>query len=164
WRQEWRPSDGQRYRSRLSVRRQPHGRRVVPPHARPASSVDAVVARIGRSIHPHRNRLAARPSRMALCRMASRDPDDGNGAMDEIRIRQAVLSDLPDLLHHRRAMFSEMGSRDEAVLNRMEQGSAEYLRAAIPKGQYLGWVAETTSGGCIVAGGGIAIVPWPGSP
>jgi len=83
--------------------------------------------------------------------------------MEEIRIRPASLDDLPHILHHRKAMFSDMGHQDAAILDRMRPTSETFLRDSMPKGAYRGWLAET-AGGLIVAGGGIAIVPWPGSP
>src|SRR5262249_11985908 len=64
---------------------------------------------------------------------------------------------------HRRAMFAEMGGASEEVLDRMEQATEQYLREALPNGIYRAWMAETP-GGRVVSGGGIAIVPWPGSP
>ncbi len=83
--------------------------------------------------------------------------------MGEIQIRPASLEDLPHILHHRKAMFSDMGYQDSALLDRMQATSETFLRESMPKGAYRGWLAETSGGG-IVAGGGIAIVPWPGSP
>jgi GNAT superfamily N-acetyltransferase len=83
--------------------------------------------------------------------------------MGEICIRPATWHDLPHILHHRRAMFSEMGCQDEQALDRMESAAEQYLRDALPNGTYRAWMAETDAGK-IVGGGGIAIVPWPGSP
>ena len=83
--------------------------------------------------------------------------------MGDIRIRPANLNDVPHILYHRRAMFSEMGCRDEPLLDRMEEATEQYLREALPSGIYRAWMAET-EGGRVVSGGGIAIVPWPGSP
>lgn len=73
------------------------------------------------------------------------------------------MDDIPHILHQRRAMFSEMGNKDEVLLNRMQEASEKYLRDAMPSGIYRAWMAET-EGGMVVSGGGIAIVPWPGSP
>jgi GNAT superfamily N-acetyltransferase len=83
--------------------------------------------------------------------------------MEEIRIRPASVDDLLHILHHRRAMFSDMGCQDEAILDQMQATSETFLRESMPKGAYRGWLAEM-GGGRIVAGGGIAILPWPGSP
>jgi GNAT superfamily N-acetyltransferase len=82
--------------------------------------------------------------------------------MGDIRIRPAIWDDLPHILHQRRAMFAEIGWQDEK-LDPMEKAAEQYLRAAMPSGQYRAWMAETGDGR-VVSGGGLAIVPWPGSP
>ncbi len=83
--------------------------------------------------------------------------------MDEIRIREATVCDLAHLLHQRRAMFAEMGCSDTESLDRMQAAAELYLRDALPTRTYRAWLAEAENGE-IAAGGGIAIVPWPGSP
>jgi GNAT superfamily N-acetyltransferase len=83
--------------------------------------------------------------------------------MEEIVIRPGGFADLTHILHHRRAMFIEMGKGDENALDRMQQASERYLREALPNGTYRTWLAQT-EGGRVVSGGGIAIVPWPGNP
>jgi GNAT superfamily N-acetyltransferase len=83
--------------------------------------------------------------------------------MDEIAIRRAAIGDIPHLIHHRRAMFADMGHTDPAVLDAMDGASQEYFAAALSNGTYQAWLAET-SAGRVVSGGGIAIVHWPGSP
>lgn len=83
--------------------------------------------------------------------------------MEEIHIRPGSLTDLGHILRHRRAMFAEMGGASEDLLDRMTAASEEYLREALPGGFYRAWMAETGDGR-VVGGGGIAIVPWPGSP
>jgi GNAT superfamily N-acetyltransferase len=60
-------------------------------------------------------------------------------------------------------MFSEIGCEDQTLLDRMQTATEQYLREAMPSGIYRAWMAETGEGR-IVSGGGIAIVPWPGSP
>ena len=57
-------------------------------------------------------------------------------------VRQAGASDIPLLAHHRAAMFRDMGrlaSHHEVAL---ERATASHLRAALPRGEYLAWVAE----------------------
>jgi len=81
----------------------------------------------------------------------------------EIHIRKAGVEDLKHILHHRRAMFDEMGFRDTAVLNRVEDLSREYFSEGLQIGTYRGWLAEG-SNGQIVGGGGIVIADWPGYP
>jgi GNAT superfamily N-acetyltransferase len=85
-----------------------------------------------------------------------------SGAM-EIHIRKAGIEDLKHILHHRRAMFEEMGFRDNAVLDHVKELSYEYFSEALRIGTYTGWLAEQ-SNGRIVGGGGILVADWPGYP
>ena len=81
----------------------------------------------------------------------------------EIKIRRACAEDLKHILHHRLAMFEEIGFRDATVLDRVETVSREYFTEALRTGTYLGWMAED-SGGEVVGGGGIVVADWPGFP
>src|SRR5580700_11426889 len=58
----------------------------------------------------------------------------------EIHIREAAFEDLKHILHHRRAMFDEMGFRETSVLDRAEELSREYLSEALRLGAYRGWL------------------------
>lgn len=89
-------------------------------------------------------------------------PSRISGAM-EIRVREAGAEDLKHIVHHRRAMFEEMGFRDSGVLDRVEEFSREYFSEALRTGAYRGWLAEELKGQ-IVGGGGIVIAAWPGYP
>lgn len=81
----------------------------------------------------------------------------------KMKIRRACAGDLGHILHHRRAMFEEMGFRDSVVLERVEAISREYFTEALRAGTYLGWMAED-SNGAVVGGGGIVVAAWPGFP
>src|SRR6266568_1097402 len=81
----------------------------------------------------------------------------------EIHIREAAVEDLKHILHHRRAMFEEMGFQDTAVLDRVGSLSREYFSEALRTGKYRGWIAEGLNGQ-IVGGGGIVLADWPGYP
>jgi GNAT superfamily N-acetyltransferase len=78
-------------------------------------------------------------------------------------IRPAQLADIPHVLRHRRAMYWDMGKRDEEALRRMLISAEAFLRDAMSRGDYHGWLAEAEDGR-IVSGTGLTIVPWPGSP
>src|SRR5690242_6161152 len=78
-------------------------------------------------------------------------------------IREASLDDLSHLVHHRRAMFEDMGYRDPGVLHQVDQSSREYFAEALHLGTYKAWLAETSEAR-VVAGGGIVIAAWPGYP
>ena len=81
----------------------------------------------------------------------------------EIQIRTAGLEDLEHILHHRLAMFEEMGFRDPAVLHQVEEVSRKYFSDALSAGTYVAWLAED-AGGKVVGGGGIVVAAWPGYP
>ena len=65
-------------------------------------------------------------------------------------------------MHHRREMFREMGGEYERHLHAFEGGSRAYFESALKDGSYYGLVGELN--GAVIAGGGIVIAPWPGSP
>ena len=81
--------------------------------------------------------------------------------MAHFAIRNAVVSDLPILLRHRRLMWWDMGRRNENALDRMEKAATEYFSQALPEGGYRGFLA-IDDGGSVIGGGGIVISPWPG--
>lgn len=81
----------------------------------------------------------------------------------EIRIRRAGMDDLVHILRHRRAMFEEMGYRETAVLERVDDLSRGYFAEALRTGRYQAWMAEDENGQ-VVAGAGIVVADWPGFP
>jgi GNAT superfamily N-acetyltransferase len=83
--------------------------------------------------------------------------------MDEIRIRPATPADIPHVVRHRQRMFADIDRGTPAELEAMGLTTAAYLRDAMPPGRYRGWLAETAAGD-VVAGVGVAIHSWPGSP
>jgi ribosomal protein S18 acetylase RimI-like enzyme len=78
-------------------------------------------------------------------------------------IRAATRQDLEHLVHHRVSMFRDMGHRDEAMLEQVAQAARLYFVQAIDDGSYRAWLAEDTATN-IVAGAGVVIAAWPGSP
>lgn len=80
----------------------------------------------------------------------------------DVKIREATLADLPWLLHHRRAMFQEMGFTDSAALDATVEYSEPYMRRGLTEGFYRGWVAEID--GKIAAGAGMVVTPWVANP
>ena len=77
------------------------------------------------------------------------------------RFRPATFDDADLLVHHRIAMFVDMGMVfDHEVL---ERAYRTWLGDVMPAGTYRAWVAETDRGE-IVAGGGITLLPWPPGP
>jgi GNAT superfamily N-acetyltransferase len=82
----------------------------------------------------------------------------------EIHIRRAGAEDLTHLLHHRLAMFEEMGFCNPLELREVEKASSEYFREALRTETYAGWLVEEQDGGKVVAGGGVVLAQWPGFP
>jgi len=81
--------------------------------------------------------------------------------MSTYRVRPAALDDVDALVHHRLAMFAEMGTEVDAGL--VEPAFREWLAAMLTAGTYLAWVVEA-GGHEIVGGGGITVLPWPPGP
>jgi len=79
-----------------------------------------------------------------------------------MELRPATLGDIGVVLRHRREMFREMGAEYAEQLNAFENASREYFESALRDHSYFGLVGEMQ--GTVVAGGGVVIVPWPGSP
>ena len=82
------------------------------------------------------------------------------------RVRIATLRDVPVLARQRVGMFVAMGIRiPDSDRARIERGTREFLRRAIPAREFFGWIAEVD--GAPVAGGGLLLrrlMPRPGFP
>jgi GNAT superfamily N-acetyltransferase len=80
--------------------------------------------------------------------------------MSDYRIRVATIDDVDALVHHRIAMFQDMGvSLDTAAV---DAAFRPWLLEMMPKGVYRAWVVE--AGAQVISGGGITILPWPPGP
>jgi GNAT superfamily N-acetyltransferase len=82
---------------------------------------------------------------------------------DSFALRPATVEDIPHLLHHRRAMYDDMGHKDRAAMDKMAAASEEYFRKAVPSGRYRGWLALSADGS-VIGGAGIVLSDWPGGP
>ena len=80
-----------------------------------------------------------------------------------ITLCRATVDDAPVIIHHRRAMFTDMGHTDTSGLDAMDRAFASYVRRALADGSYRGWLA-LTSAGHVVAGGGLIVHEWPATP
>lgn len=76
-------------------------------------------------------------------------------------IRPATVADIPHIVHHRAAMFHDMGI--PAEFEAMAAAMAPWLQQALPSRTYQGWIGESAAGE-IAAGGGLIVIPWPPGP
>ncbi len=84
--------------------------------------------------------------------------------MNSYSIRPATLADITEILHHRRAMFEDMGVTDSTLLAPMLLAAGKYLDEAMPQGNFRAWfaISEDTQivGGCAVAISSSPPHPW----
>jgi ribosomal protein S18 acetylase RimI-like enzyme len=82
-------------------------------------------------------------------------------------VRQAEVTDIPLLAYHRAAMFRDMGRLASQHEEALERATASYLRDALPRGEYLAWVAEGKgTPPAAIGGAGVQlrpILPRPGA-
>ena len=60
------------------------------------------------------------------------------------QVRAATVVDIPLLAVHRAAMFRDMGSVASGSEAALVRATADYLRDALPRGEYLAWVAQSS--------------------
>ena len=75
-------------------------------------------------------------------------------------IRLASLDDAAIITAHRRAMFFDMGYRDEEALGAMAAAFLVWVRRQMETGGYLGWLAVAADGS-VAAGAGLWLMDWP---
>ena len=80
---------------------------------------------------------------------------------DDYRVRQATLADIDVLIHHRIAMFEDMGIILD--VDALSAAFRAWLQNLMPGGTYRAWLIETPAGE-VVAGGGMTVLPWPPGP
>ena len=76
-------------------------------------------------------------------------------------VRPATLDDADALVHHRVAMFQDMGVSVEP--SALGAAFRPWLTEMMPAGTYRAWLVETHDGH-VVGGGGITVLPWPPGP
>src|SRR5579871_3137526 len=75
-------------------------------------------------------------------------------------IRPATLADSEAITAHRRAMFQEMGHRDDAALDAMAAAFLPWLQPRLTNGEYRAWLALAPDGQ-VAAGLGLWLMDWP---
>jgi GNAT superfamily N-acetyltransferase len=81
-----------------------------------------------------------------------------------ITARLATAADAAILAGHRVAMFREMGAIHAGVEDRLREASTAYIAAAIPSGEYVGWIASPIGESTAIAGAGVqfrSLMPRP---
>lgn len=78
------------------------------------------------------------------------------------QIREATLADADVLVHHRVAMFTDMGRSFDA--DEVRRAFRVWLAEMMNAGVYHAWLVEDPDTGAVVAGGGLSILPWPPGP
>jgi GNAT superfamily N-acetyltransferase len=81
----------------------------------------------------------------------------------DFTIREAARSEVAIVLHHRWAMFRDMGQGTADELARMVNNAEPVLARALDDGSYRHWLAVDASGR-VVGGGGVLLCPWPANP
>ena len=75
-------------------------------------------------------------------------------------VRQADTADIPAIARHRASMFRDMGQLAAHLVEPLERATASYLTDALPRGEYLGWVAENERPAATAIGGaGVQLRP-----
>lgn len=82
---------------------------------------------------------------------------------DGIRIREALASEVEEIMRHRRLMFNDMGFRDTSALDAMQHSSEAFIRKAMADRRYHHWFAEATTPR-VAAGVAVLVHPWVSSP
>jgi GNAT superfamily N-acetyltransferase len=81
-------------------------------------------------------------------------------SIPELRIRLATVDDIPTLVHHRVAMFRDMGELTEHAEAPLAEASESFLRETVSSGEYLAWLAlSPDTSGRVVAGAGLWLRP-----
>ncbi|HMD49750.1 MAG TPA: GNAT family N-acetyltransferase [Bryobacteraceae bacterium] len=80
--------------------------------------------------------------------------------MPTYTIRRAAADEADTIVSHRRAMFHEMGYRDDQVLDAMCEAFRPWVIRMIHSGEYHAWFAVAPDGS-IAAGLGLWLMDWP---
>jgi len=76
------------------------------------------------------------------------------------RIARAGLDDVETIVEHRRAMFWDMGQRNDVALDEMSGSFRGWVVRKIESGEYLAWFAIADDAK-VAAGVGLWLMDWP---
>jgi ribosomal protein S18 acetylase RimI-like enzyme len=78
----------------------------------------------------------------------------------DFAVRPADVADVSHLAYHRAAMFRDMGQLATHQEAPLKDATRDYLRVALPRGEYLAWVAEDSAAPpAIIGGAGVQLRP-----
>ena len=78
--------------------------------------------------------------------------------MSSFVVRMATPADAEVIARHRAEMFSDMGQLPASLYVELQEQTIAYVRDAIPRGEYLGWLASPSDAPhSIVAGAGVQV-------
>ncbi|MGE5814205.1 MAG: N-acetyltransferase family protein, partial [Acidobacteriota bacterium] len=75
------------------------------------------------------------------------------------QVREATVADIHVLAEHRAAMFRDMGRLAPDGEAPLVRATVDYFRDALPRGEYLGWVAQASSTEEPIGGAGAQLRP-----
>ena len=81
-----------------------------------------------------------------------------------VTVRRATAADAALLAEHRVGMFRDMGGVEPQFEEPLRRASIAYFTAAIPNGEYVGWIATAADSSTPIAGGGVqlrSLLPRP---
>jgi GNAT superfamily N-acetyltransferase len=80
----------------------------------------------------------------------------------DFNIRTATVADMDVIIHHRRAMFEDMGTATPEGLDRMVAVYPSWLQHRLASGEYVGFFAVKE--GVIAGGAGLWFLDWTPHP
>ena len=78
----------------------------------------------------------------------------------EIRAARLDEKDIEAIVHQRRAMFFDMGHRDERALESMSERFRPWLKRTMEASEYVAWFAIAPDES-VAAGAGLWLMDWP---
>ena len=83
---------------------------------------------------------------------------------DVLKIRAATLEDILVLIHHRRAMFHDMGFIEADALDKMSQVFEVWVAERMQRGEYMALLVTNAADETVIGGADLWLLDWPPSP
>ncbi len=78
-------------------------------------------------------------------------------------IQPCTISDINEVLRHRRSMFHDMGFTDSGALDLATENSRSFIERGLKEEWYHGWLVKNKNGET-VGGGGVVVTEWTAHP